>query len=108
MKPSIRITRRAEADIIALHEYISSEASALRADSIINGILDLCEALVDFPEQGHFPPELEGRQRTDLREVRFKPYRILYRVHSSRVDVMAVFDGRRDVRSLLEQRMLRN
>lgn len=108
MKLSLRITRRAGADIVSLHEYISADASSSRADMIINGIFDLCETLVDFPEQGHYPPELQGHQRTDLREIRFKPYRILYRVQASRIDVLAVFDGRRDARSLIEERMLRN
>lgn len=107
MKISIRITRHAEADILSLHEYISAEASTARADTVVNGVLDLCATLVDFSEQGHFLPELEGRQRTDLREIRFKPYRILYRVHLSKIDVLAVFDGRRDARSLIEQRMVR-
>jgi toxin ParE1/3/4 len=105
---SMRITRRAEADIVSLHEYISAEASSSRADKIANGIFDLCETLTEFPDQGHFPPELEGHQRTDLREVRFKPYRILYRVHASKIDVLAIFDGRRDARSLIDQRMLRS
>lgn len=108
MKLSIRITACAKEDIISLHEYISADASFARADRVVNGVLEICETLSDFPEQGHFPLELEGHQRTDLREICFKPYRILYRVQSSRIDVLAVFDGRRDARSLIEQRMLRS
>ena len=108
MKGSIHFTARAKADVISLHEYISAEASSSRADRVVNGIMMLCETLSDFPEQGHYPPELQGHQRTDLREIRFKPYRILYRLQTSRIDVLAVFDGRRDARSLIDQRMLRS
>ncbi len=40
MKLSVRITRRARADIGSLHEYISEEASSFRADKVVNGIFD--------------------------------------------------------------------
>ena len=107
MKGSIHVTARAKADLFSLHEYISAEASFLRTDCVLNEMMTLCETLSDFPEQGHYPPELQGHQRMDVREIRFKPYRILYRVQASRIDVLAVFDGRRDARSLIDQRMLR-
>jgi toxin ParE1/3/4 len=41
------------------------------------------------------------------RELVVKPYRILYRVSSDTVTVLAVFDGRRDLEDLLLERLLR-
>ncbi len=108
MKFSVHITRRAKADIVSLHEYISTNASTGRADAIASGIETLCLKLTEFPRQEHLPPELEGRPRSDIRELRYKPYRILYRVQASRVDVLAVFDGRRDARALIDQRLMRD
>ncbi len=40
------------------------------------------------------------------REIFFKPYRIIYRVVEDNVYVMVIADGRRDMRALLERRLL--
>jgi toxin ParE1/3/4 len=92
----------------SLYEYIAFNNSAPRADTVVSGIEKMCSTLAEFPDRGHLPPELEGRQRTDIREIRFKPYRILYSVQPSGVYVLAVFDGRRDARALIEQRLIRD
>ncbi|WP_216088994.1 hypothetical protein [Aequoribacter fuscus] len=42
----------------------------------------------------------------EFREIRFKPYRIIHRVIAGHVNVMVIADGRRDMRSLLERRLL--
>lgn len=94
--------------MVFLHEYISANSFTERADAVVNGIESLCGDLAEFPFRGHFPPELEGHQRGDIRELRFKPYRIVYRVKTSKVEALAVFDGRRDVRSLLNERLFRS
>ena len=42
----------------------------------------------------------------EYREVFFTPYRIIYRVAGSDVHVLVIADGRRDMRALLERRLL--
>ena len=42
----------------------------------------------------------------EYREVFFKPYRIIYRVMGDGVYVLVIADGRRDMRALLERRLL--
>ena len=37
----------------------------------------------------------------------FKPYRIIYRVMGDGVYVLVIADGRRDMRALLQRRLLR-
>ena len=87
---------------------IKTNSFAERADVVLSGIEGICRDLVEFPLRGHFPPELEGHHRGNIRELRFKPYRIVYRVKGAQVEVLAVLDGRRDVRSLLDERLSRN
>jgi len=55
----------------------------------------------------NFPPELERIGVYDYREVFFKPYRIIYQISGSEVYVHCVLDGRRDMQTLLQQRLLR-
>ena len=42
----------------------------------------------------------------EYREIFFKPYRIIYRVMENNVYVLAIADGRRDMRTLLQRRLL--
>jgi toxin ParE1/3/4 len=50
---------------------------------------------------------LRGLGITEYREVHHDPYRIIYRVFERRVVVYCVLDGRRDMQSLLQMRLLR-
>lgn len=42
----------------------------------------------------------------EFRQVNFKPYRLIYRVVGNDVIVYIIADGRRDMQSLLERRLL--
>jgi toxin ParE1/3/4 len=42
----------------------------------------------------------------EYREVFFKPYRIIYRIMAKRVTVLVIADGRRDMQTLLQRRLL--
>jgi toxin ParE1/3/4 len=53
------------------------------------------------------PPELRDLGITAYREVRLPPYRVIYRVIDGGVAIYAILDARRDVRTLLQRRLLR-
>jgi toxin ParE1/3/4 len=42
----------------------------------------------------------------EYREVFFKPYRIIYRVVEKNVYIFLIADGRRDMQTLLQRRLL--
>ena len=42
----------------------------------------------------------------EYREIFFKPYRIIYRVMDKNVYVLLIADGRRDMQTLLQKRLL--
>jgi toxin ParE1/3/4 len=103
----VRITEDAEQDLADLFDYIA------RKDSVENAyhVLDTLEALIlsldENPQRGHCPPELVDRGIKDYKELHFKPYRVIYEIIGNSVVVLGCFDGRRDMQSLLERRMLR-
>ena len=69
---------------------------------------DQCgQALFAFPQRGSYLRELLDLGVREYREVFFKPYRILYHVLEDGVYVMVIADGRRDMRALLQRRLLR-
>ncbi len=65
-------------------------------------------ARLDFsPRRGRIVPELLKQGVSRYRELVIKPWRVIYRVEESRVFVVAVIDGRRNVEDVLLERLLR-
>lgn len=63
-------------------------------------------SLAEHPHRGSYPEELLDIGIREYREIFFKPYRIIYRVLEQNVHVLVIADGRRDMRALLERRLL--
>ena len=77
------------------------------ARNVLKKLKDKAAALEDFPLRGRVVPELARFGLRSWREIVSKPYRIVYRVDSQSVVVLAVFDSRRDLEDLLLERMVR-
>lgn len=89
---SILWTHRARADLAAIRAFISRD-SAHYADVMVGRIIGATERLSEFPESGRRVPEFE---RSDLREVILRPYRIVYRLAGrEQVHIIAVHHGSR-------------
>ena len=97
----------AERDIEDIWRYVAGADGIEKADRLIDGLEETCARLSELPHRGNVPKELQGLGMTEYREAHFKPYRIIYRIFESRVIVYCVADGRRDMQSLLEKRLLR-
>lgn len=107
MKRRVTVVEAAERDLYELHHYVESNDSPERADALLDRLQQAVERLAEMPERGHFPPELERIGIREYREIHFKPYRIVYAIHGDTVIVHCILDGRRDMQSLLEDRLLR-
>lgn len=66
-----------------------------------------CQTLATFPQRGRIVPELREVDVRAYRELVEGPWRIVYRYDADRVHVMAVLDARRDLSSLLLERLVR-
>jgi toxin ParE1/3/4 len=97
----------AEWDLYDIHQYIELNDSPERADLLLDGLERAIAGLAEMPERGHFPPELERIGIHEYREIHFKPYRVIYVIDGYNVIVYSVLDGRRDMQTLLQQRVLR-
>ena len=104
---TVRLTKDAVNDLDDLYDYIVRHDSNVNADHVLDKIEKLIDSLAESPNRGSIPTELQAVGIDDYREIYFKPYRIVYRVRSEQVFVMLVTDGRRDMQSLLQRRLLR-
>ena len=64
-------------------------------------------ALRELPERGRVVPELRSVDVFVYRELIAKPWRIIYRFERGRVFVLVVLDSRRDLTSILLERLAR-
>lgn len=107
MKYSVQLVESAEFDILQLHHFVECSDGPVRADDLLVKIEKIMATFDHLPERGHFPPELARLGICDFREIHYKPYRIIYAIEKQNVLIHAVLDGRRDLRDLLEARLLR-
>jgi toxin ParE1/3/4 len=107
MKYRVSLVEAAARDLFELHLYVESNDSPERADALLDRLERAVASLAEIPERGHVPPELARIGIREYREIHFKPYRIIYTFEGDAVVVHCVLDGRRDMQSLLEDRLLR-
>ena len=102
----VRWTAAAEHDLEAIADYIAENDSLERAQYVIDKIMDAAGSLTTLPDKGNYPKELEAFGNREYRQIFFKPYRLIYQVALKHVTVMLVADGRRDMPTLLANRLL--
>lgn len=102
---AVFLTNDAARDLDELYDYIAGH-DAPQADYVLEQIGKAFSRLTEFPEGGAYPKELLALGIREFREVLFKPYRIIYRVVDKKVYVLLIADGRRDMQSLLQRRLL--
>ena len=78
-------------DIESLAEYIERD-SEFYARAVVDKILDISRKLKDFPSAGRIVPELED---DTIRERFAYSYRVIYRLESKRITILAILHGKR-------------
>jgi toxin ParE1/3/4 len=106
MTYKVFLTDDASADLEELYDYIEFHDSPEKADYVLDQIQLAFTSLSENPERGAYPKELQALGIREYREIYFKPYRIIFRTLKSKVYVMVIADGRRDMQTLLQRRLL--
>ena len=101
-----RWSEGALADVQNIIEYIARDSIA-RATTINNRIFEAADTLCEHPYRGRVLPELRDLVISEFREIIVKPYRVVYRREKSSFLIVAVIDGRRNIREHLFDIMMR-
>jgi toxin ParE1/3/4 len=107
MSFQVFLTDDAARDLEDLYDYIALHDVPGKADYVLNQIEKAFCSLSENPGRGAYPKELLSIGLREYREIFFKPYRIVYRIIAENVYVMVIADGRRDMQTLLQRRLLR-
>ena len=107
-KPRYEIlwTETARVDVEEIARFIAHD-SAENALAVLDRLEHSAKNLAFLPERGRFVPELKQLSVLAYREIIVRPWRIIYRFDVDRVYVLGVLDGRRDLSSLLIERLIR-
>jgi len=102
----VELTQGAEDDLETLYDYLSEHRSVDEAEALLAAFLDKIDTQECFPLSGNVPKELDALGVREFRQILLAPYRLIYRVLGDKVLIMVIADGRRDMQSLLERRLL--
>jgi len=100
------LTNDAAHDLEDLCDYIDLHDVPGKADYVLEQLERAFNSLSEKPHRGAYPKELLSIGVREYREIFFKPYRIIYRVTDNNVHVLLIADGRRDMQTLLQRRLL--
>jgi plasmid stabilization system protein ParE len=84
-----------------------SEDSPANAKNVLSRIKEKAETLRTLSERDRYLPELLDFGIRTWRELVIDRYRLVYRIEGKSVFVNAVLDGRRDLRDVLLNRLVR-
>jgi len=90
----VKITwsREAGENLVDIEEFITRD-SAERAIRFVNDLIDHAETiLAGNPRSGRTVPEIGN---TDIRELIYRGYRIVYRLKGDALEILSVFEGHR-------------
>lgn len=102
----VLLTENTAIDLEDIYTYIAEHDSSAKADHVLDILEKIILSLSELPERGVYPKELITLGIHDYREIFLKPYRIIYKIDHDNVYVYLIADGRRDMQTLLQRRLL--
>jgi len=106
MSHKVLLTDDAARDLEDIYDYVEHHDLPANADHVLGQIEKALSSLSENPQRGSYPKELLVIGIREYREIFFKPYRIIYRESTGVVHVMLIADGRRNLQTLLQRRLL--
>ena len=107
MKFKVHFISDAEDDLFEIYKFVYLNDSEEAAEKLYDKLYQKCLTLRVIPGRGHIPNELKLLEIDSYLEILCKPYRIIYQIIEDDVFVHCILDGRRDLQTLLQERLLR-
>ncbi len=104
---TLQWTTNAKNDLINIVAYIKTD-SPTAANEIYQKIKEKAHSSNFFPLKGRVVPELQKEGITLYRELIAAPWRIIYKLGSDTVYIMAIVDSRQNVEEVLLQKLIKS
>jgi toxin ParE1/3/4 len=90
---SVHWTHAAIEHLVSIYEYVAHDSKPY-AERLIDRLTRRSEQIAAFPQSGRMVPEFKDES---IREVIERPYRIIYRIKTDQIDILAVVHGAQDL-----------
>ena len=97
----------AQDDLKQIATYLVDQVSPDFARKTVSELRKVAASLRQFPERGNVPKELDEVGIHEFRQLIRHPYRLFYHFADDTAAILLIADGRRDIATLLHQRLLR-
>jgi antitoxin ParD1/3/4 len=97
------LTPLAKADIFGIWSYIANDNEDA-ADRVERAIYEACAFVAEAPMSGHSRPDLTSRPLRFWTLTRYPNYVVVYLPGAVPLVIVAVMQGRRNIRRILKQR----
>jgi len=104
---NLRWTANAKNDLLNIVAYIKTDSPNI-ANDIYQKIREKANSSSFFPLKGRVVPELQKEGITLYREIIVSPWRVIYKVGSDTVHIMAILDSRQNIEELLLQKLIKS
>ncbi len=98
-------TDESQSDILRIIDYIAVNNPSM-AKMVMLKIKEMGNNLKQFPQRGRKVPELLQNNIDYYHEIIHSPWRLIYKIESNNVFIIAVFDGRRNLEDFLLERII--
>jgi len=88
-------TQNAKKQIIQIEEFIAEDNPSSAID-FVEKLINTTETLTKFPQKGRMVPEFS---QTNIRELLYKNYRVVYLINNSKIEILTIFEGHRLLRN---------
>ncbi len=102
----VSLTEKAKSDVREIFDYLENERGNDFAIGFIDNLLKQIDTLEQFPFRCPSIPEVTNIANADYRHLMLPPFRIVYKITDKNVIILIVADGRRDMTSLLRDRLI--
>ena len=103
----VQLTAHAVGGLEDILAYIDRRDGPNRVEQVLDQIEQTLQGLSHHPHRGSYPDEFLDMGIRECQQVLSRPYRIIYRVIGESVYVFLIADGCRNIRTLLQRRLLR-
>ena len=101
----VNVNKTAKNDLRGIVKFIS-KSNPINALNVLKRIQDRIDSLYKFPEKGGYVQELLKYNIKDYRQLMESPWRIIYKIDGTIVNVIMVIDSRRNTQDLLVEKLL--
>ena len=105
-KYSIEWSSYSISDLDCIFECLALNDSLQVAEKLYIKLTEKIDSLYQYPLRCRIVPELRRIGILEFRELIVSPFRIFYRIYQTKVVLVGILDGRRDLEEVLIQRSL--